>query len=255
MVNVWLPENVCDSQVIVGKFPRLKASFTLRQLKKTMDKFKIESALVFASAGNSEKQTRKILRASMKDPRLFVLLRASVKHYLLPSYVAHMEKLIQNHPQIVGVKINGSSEKHRPTDVHYKQVMHMLNDNNALLVLHCGRWVQMSGWQYAVQIAKKYSHIKVVFAHMGGTHPDLAYPAIEAAKHLQNVYMNTAQNRQVQVLEKGVEALGSDRILFGSDMPWGDYAQNLVGITQGNLTETQMNKILRENFFTVIGKT
>jgi predicted TIM-barrel fold metal-dependent hydrolase len=60
--------------------------------------------------------------------------------------------------------------------------------------------------------------------------------------------MDTSQTRQLVVIQRGIERLGAERILWGSDMPWGDYLQNLVGIPALNLDESTENKILRENY-------
>lgn len=251
-MKLSLPEGVCDAHVHVGAFPRLQVTFTLDDLTKTLDKYKIRSALVFTGYIDAENGTKLIMKASEKDDRLYVLLRAQPTRYLDPGYIKQTERILRNNERVIGVKINPSTGKHKVTAHVYKELLRMLNDNRAVLLLHCGRWVEMSGWNYGIEIAKTYSHLTVVLAHMGGTHPDLAYPAIEAAKNLPNVYMDTSQTRQIQVIRKGIEELGASRILFGSDMPWGDYLQNLVGITQLDLDEETLRKVLRGNFNTLI---
>lgn len=251
-MKLYVPEGVCDAHVHIGKFPRLKVTFTIRDLQRIMDKYQIESALVFSGYINTEKDTNRLVKTCGKDRRFYVLLRAPPTKYLEVEYVSRMEKLLQNNNQIVGVKINSSTEKHKSTAYIYKQLLRMLNDNHTVLLLHCGRWIEMSGWHYGIEIAKKYPNLKVILAHMGGTHPDLAFAAIEASKELPNVYMDTSQTRQIQVIKKGIEELGASRILFASDMPWGDYLQNLVGITQLDLDEEPLQKVLRGNFNTLI---
>lgn len=250
-----LPEGVCDAHVHVGDyFSRIDLSFPLEKLTKIMDKYRIESALVSSSEVNLEKETRRIIKALRNNRKLYALIRTDPTNYKLPEYLRTTERLLQNNDRIIGLKVNPSTEKHRITDDVYKGALEILNDRNAVLLLHCGRWVKMSGWHYGIEIAKQYPKLKMILAHMGGTHPDLSFPAIEASRPLTNVWMDTSQTRQIVVLKRGIEKLGAERILFGSDMPWGDYLQNLVGILQLKLNESDLNKVLRENFKTIIMK-
>ena len=249
-MKIDLPEMVCDVHVHVGDyFSGINLSFPLEKLAKIMDKYRIESALVFSSVTNSEKETRRIIKVLKNNPKIYALMRTDPENYKLREYLKSFERQLQTNDRIVGLKINPSTEKHRITDATYKEALEILNDNGAVLLLHCGRWVEMSGWHYGVEIAKQYPKIKVILAHMGGTHPDLSFPAIEASKKLSNIYMDTSQTRQIIVIKRGVETLGAERIFFGSDMPWGDYLQNLIGILQVELDEHQLNNILKENFY------
>lgn len=244
-----LPEGVCDVHIHVGEyFSGIDVSFPLEKLKKIMDKYRIRSALVFSGDVNREKETRRIIKALRNNRKLYALIRTDPGNYKLPEYQRFMERLLQNNDRIIGLKVNPSTEKHRITDDIYKGALEILNDHSAVLLLHCGRWLEMSGWHYGIEIAKQYAKMKVILAHMGGTHPDLSFPAIEASRNLSNVYMDTSQTRQTVVIRRGIERLGAKNIFFGSDMPWGDYLQNLVGITTLDLDESIENKILRENF-------
>lgn len=250
-----LPEGVCDIHVHVGDyFSVLDLSSPLETLRKTMEKYRMEAALVFSGDTNPEKETRRIINALRKDRGLFALIRSDPENYNMPKYQRYLKRLLHGNDRIIGLKVNPSTEKHRITDSIYTGVLEILNDNNAVLLLHCGRWLEMSGWQYGIEIAKLYPKMKVILAHMGGTHPDLSFPAIEASREINNVYTDTSQTRQIVVLKRGIERLGAERILFGTDLPWGEYLQNIVGIISLGLDESTENKILRENFKKLVYK-
>jgi len=255
-MKIDLPERVCDVHVHVGDyFSGIDVSFPLEKLTKIMDKYRIESALVSSRTVNAEKETRRIIKALRNNRKLYAFIRTDPENYKLPEYLRSMERLLQNNDRIIGIKVNPSLEKHRITDNIYKGALEILSDLDAVLLLHCGRWVEMSGWHYGVEIAKQYPKIKVVLAHMGGTHPDLSFPAMEASRKLSNVYMDTSQTRQTVVIKIGIERLGAERILFGSDMPWGDYLQNLLGVVVLDLDESTRNRILKENFSSLVKPT
>ena len=250
--NLLLPENVCDCHIhVASSFPTLGVSFTLEQLERVMDKYGLAGVLVFSDSNGQHRITSRILQRSRKNDRIHVLLREPPKNYKNPYYIAQMEKQLQKE-RVVGVKINPSTEGYKVTDGQYSDVLNLLSDYEGVLLVHCGRWVEMSGWDKVISVAKEYSKIKVVMAHMGGTHPDLSYPAIEAASKLRNVYMDMSQTRQPAVLRRGIQTLGPSRILFGSDMPWGSYLQNLVALLELDLSESDLNRILRENFLDLV---
>jgi len=255
-MKLIIPEQVCDSHIHIGYFPQLKITFTLNDLISLMDKYTIASALIFPSFFDVDKQMDNILNVVQRRKsqlgthdrkKIYALLRSTPQTYTSNAFLKRLETLLESR-QVVGMKINSSVERHRITDGLYRNCLETLNRYGAILLLHCGRWVEMSGWQYGVKTAKKYPKIKVILAHMGGTHPDLSFPAIEDAKNIPNIYFDTSQTRQTVVIKKGIETLGASRILFASDMPWGDYVQNLVGITQLDLDEETLNKILKNNF-------
>lgn len=255
-MKIDLPEDVCDFHVHVGDyFSGINLSFRLERLLKIMDRYKIQAALVSSSETNSDKETRRIITALKNNTKLYALIRTNPDNCERREYLKSLERLLRSNDRVIGLKINPSTEKHRVVDTIYKRALEILNDYGAILLLHCGRWIEMSGWNFGLEVAKQYPRMKVILAHMGGTHPDLSFPAIEASKQLSNIYMDTSQTRQLIVIRKGIEKLGAQRILFGSDMPWGDYLQNLIGILQLELNETVLNKVLRENFYTIMART
>lgn len=245
---ITLPEDVSNAHVHVGTVPGLRLRFNLKDLTRIMDKWRIGHALVFSSHVRPDLETSHIIKAMNNDRRLYGLVRSHPPNYSTPGFLKWFTRLLQENSRVVGVKLNPSTEKHKVTETLYAPTLEILNDQEAVLLLHCGRWVEMSGWQYGIEIANKYPKIKVILAHLGGTHPDLSFEAIAASKEISNIYMDTSQTRQIDVIRHAIQELGSDRILFGSDMPWGDYVQNLIGIVQLALPETVMNKILRQNF-------
>jgi len=253
LVNIEIPEGVCDTHVHIDKFPTLGCQFMIPDLEREMKKYQISHCLVFSGKNDKRELTEKIIRASVVNPSLHCLFRSKTRDYLSDSYLRYAEKLLQE-KKVLGIKINPSFERHRVTDSIYEKPLALCEDYEALVLIHCGRWIEMSGWGFALDVARKYPKVTFILAHMGGTHPDLAIPAIDGAKDLENVLFDTSQTRQLSVLRYSLEHLGSDRMLFASDMPWGNYLQNMLGLLQIDLEESELHKILRGNFNKLIGK-
>ncbi len=252
-MELILPENVCDAHVHVGEFPQLRCSFMIRDLEREMKKYRIEHCLVFSCEGDKRELTDSIIEAAKSNSGLHCLFRSKIQNYLSDRYIRYAEEMLQE-GEVLGVKINPSTERHKVTDGVYEKVLALCNDHKALVLIHCGRWVEMSGWAFALEVARKYPKARFILAHMGGTHPDLAIPAIDDAKALGNVLFDTSQTRQLSVLRYAVEQLGTDRLLFATDMPWGNYLQNLVGMLQLDLKESKLHSVLRGNFLKLIGE-
>jgi len=253
-MKIDVPDHVCDAHIHVGEyFGGIEQSFPFNVLYRIMEKFKIDKVLVSSSEVNPEVENVRIIKETTKNKQIYGLIRTTPNNYTRQDYLKKLEKLFETNDKIVGLKINPSTEKHQIVDPIYANALELLNDHNLVLLVHCGRWIEMSGWHHVIPVAKRYRNIKIIMGHMGGTHPDLSFPAIDAAQPLRNVFMDTSQTRQPVVLERGIEKLGPNRILFGSDMPWGDYLQNLVGLLQLEDNENFLNKVLRENFWSLVG--
>ena len=242
-----LPVNVCDAHTHIGKFPVINCQFMIHDLEREMEKYQISDCLVFSCDNDKRELTEQIIEKGKSNPRLHCLFRSKLIDYLDDGYLRYAEKLLQE-KKALGIKINPSTERHKVTESIYEKPLALCDDYGALVLIHCGRWVEMSGWVFALDVAKKYPKATVILAHMGGTHPDLAIPAIDDAKKLKSVLFDTSQTRQLSVLQYGLEQLGADRILFASDMPWGNYLQNIVGLLQIDMEESELHKVLRGNF-------
>ena len=84
-------------------------------------------------------------------------------------------------------------------------------------MIHTGIGVPFALPSMVMFVAKKYSNVNFILAHAGAG--QIYCPeAIVAATHYNNVYLETSWTT---IFDKiwCINALGSERILFGSDMP------------------------------------
>jgi hypothetical protein len=104
----------------------------------------------------------------------------------------------------------------------------------------------------ALEIAKGYPMLKVVFLGMGGGE---WRNAIAAAHSCTNVYLETSGALDRAKLPAAVEAIGAHRILFGSGSPTIDAAAAMGLIHDSGLSEDAMRKIFGENAEKLFGLT
>jgi len=77
-------------------------------------------------------------------------------------------------------------------------------------------------------LAEHYPDVPIILAHFGMA--DLWVTAIKAAKRLDNLYLETSGNVIAPALEAAVREVGADRMIFGTDGPWGDISLEILKV-------------------------
>jgi hypothetical protein len=246
-----LPDQICDAHMHFGTaITGIDMTYSLKTLCRLLDKYHLSRAAISSLSQKSsilKLENRTLLKYGKRNRALYPLLRTEPSNYLKRDVIADVRKNLQNR-LIFGIKVNASIDKVPITSRIYNDVLSVLDDEEAVLLLHCGRWECMSGWKYGVEIAGKYPHLEVILAHMGGNHPDHSYKAIRAAKKYPNVYLDTSQVMQPEVLRRALKTVGASRILFGSDVPWGGFLQNITGVVQAFDSEKTIRAVTHDNF-------
>lgn len=94
-------------------------------------------------------------------------------------------------------------------------------------------------------IAARHPKATFVFAHIG--YLDFGYGCVECAKPLPNVYVDTSGQVEIPVIEKALEDLGPDRILFATDWPYKYTGSEIVKFEPYELSNEAKDKIFYTN--------
>ncbi len=211
-------------------------------LFKSYDKFGIFGAVVMPTdrAKNGE------ILNSLKE---FPSNRYKFTPWIKPGSKDAMKFCKDNLKNIAGLKFHPSLDRTKITDNKYADFLKLALDNDLPLIVHCGRWQEIAGYEYPLEIAVKYPQIKILLSHMGGDTPKLAFGAIEKVKNgnLDNIFFDTAGFREYWVIEKGVEKLGSNRFLFASDYPLGHPVSAIELIKHLEIPDSAKEDILGRN--------
>lgn len=99
-------------------------------------------------------------------------------------------------------------------------------------------------------LVDRFPNVKIIVPHLGGTLPFLwgrtSRPELRAGlKRLYYDSLNTAPG----MLCAGCRILGPERVLLGTDFPWGpaSLAQHISGVQQSGLTEPEVHGILDQH--------
>ena len=97
---------------------------------------------------------------------------------------------------------------------------------------------------HTANLARRYPEAKLIMAHLGGN----CYHGMKAIRDCPNVWVDFSGSifRRDEI-DYAVEQVGSDRILFGSDMPGCSFLTNWAQIEEADLTPEQKEDIYCNN--------
>ncbi|MBQ7637995.1 MAG: amidohydrolase family protein [Clostridia bacterium] len=183
--------------------------------------------------------------------------REAVKKYpdMLRAYhIIHSRSLdpereiaeVDENPDIyVGFKILGDYNAFPIDDpVHYPYYEY-LNRTGKLLLVHTWGGSGYNGHENVRNIAKRFPDIKIVCGH---SFFDLQKEGIEATKEFPNVYYELTAVPIVRgYLEDIVRAAGSERVLFGTDLPWFSTMHGAGTVLGADITDEDRLNIFHRN--------
>jgi predicted TIM-barrel fold metal-dependent hydrolase len=171
-----------------------------------------------------------------------------------------------------GLKLHTRAAQTSPLELKDNYVMKKIHDNQLILILHIGTGRESEfkekntdiSLESAIQLAKLYPDVKFVFAHLGRLHLSL-----QEALRLENVAIDTAglsikqswsefpaekhdreliNKSPVEIIEYLVELGYEDKLIWGSDEPYGiSYAEERNYILNTRIEERKKSKILFYN--------
>lgn len=234
---------ISDAHVHFGLDSLVGEKIDEYRLDKLFKKYNVEKSLVFPFDIEVDKTNEKIIRLSNMRKEIYGLIRITPS--LVKKYTNILDKILND--KIVGVKFHPSMDKTRVTSSIFESIFEILNEHNAIALIHAGRWQEMSSYKFPIEIAKKYSNVKVIMAHMGGNEIPNTKSAIMEGKDIPNLYFETSNCRIPALLKLAVKELGKDRILFGSDAPLGSLGANIHTVIDAELPEEVLDAILYSN--------
>ncbi|MBS7249538.1 MAG: amidohydrolase [Candidatus Freyarchaeota archaeon] len=126
---------------------------------------------------------------------------------------------------------------------------------NIPVLVHSGKiWkndTDNSNPLYYTEIIDQFPGLKLIIAHLGGT---FEKEALELAKKYDNVYLDTSGGTAEKVMI-AIKALGSERIIFGSDMPFiphGDPHYEVNKIRNLDISNEEKQLILGQNILRLV---
>ncbi len=155
----------------------------------------------------------------------------------------HTPPLIKFHPSLHKYPVHGK---------HYQPVWDYANQTGAVVLVHTWDSDPNCGPLLFPAIARQCPKARILLGHSGVTWRGYMQ-AVEAAHAAPNLYLDlSGSQRHRLILERIVEALGLERILFGSDLPFLEASMTLGQVLAARIPDAAREMILRNNFLRLI---
>jgi len=132
-----------------------------------------------------------------------------------------------------------------PSDYeNYKPVLEYAETNNLAMLCHGMPSVSKK----LRELSSEYRNVNFIMAHYGSWNMRDLPEATAVASETPNVYIDSSGSIEWFVgFEKVVAKVGADKIVFGSDFPWGNQAFMMGRILFANISDEKKRKILGLN--------
>jgi predicted TIM-barrel fold metal-dependent hydrolase len=143
------------------------------------------------------------------------------------------------HPQLEGYSLNSS--------LWIDPLFEVLNDRRALCLMHSSPDEGSGEAATDVRlVTSKYTDVTYFIGH-GFLSPKQKAECISIVRDLPHVYMDIAYQSDPRLTEELVAALGSERIVFGSDVPFYDLGSVFNSVLDADISEEDKDNILFRN--------
>ena len=145
-----------------------------------------------------------------------------------------------------GLKLHGDMHGIPYTDPRYAPALEFADRRELPVRVHSWGSSANSGTAVIRAIAEKYPRVRLLLGH--SLHNDWD-GAIAVARDFPHVFLELCAvlDERSGVLERFVEAVGSQRGLFGTDVPWFDFHYYIAGVLAADITDEDRRNVLHRN--------
>lgn len=164
--------------------------------------------------------------------------------------------ITEHREKIDGLKLHPSCDMVKVTDSRVEPFIRFARAEGLPVMVHCGRWQEMSSYSLVLKVAAGYPDVDFIMSHMGGDTPELEMATIDAVKDggLTNIYLGTEGVREYWAVQRAVEELGAEKVIFGSDFPLGHPKMYLGVIDALDISEHQRSLVLGGNIMRLVAE-
>ena len=176
-------------------------------------------------------------------PEYFMAYHSVVPHKT--DFNEAIDRFEQNKDCYFGFKLHPDSHSTPVTDSVYAPFFEYMNANRLPALIHTWGHSPYNSVNAIKKIAERYPDAILICGHC--FHGDW-HKGVELAKDHPNLYYElTAVTDDCGAIELLCEKAGSERILFGTDLPWFDTHQGIGAVLSADISDDDMRNILYRN--------
>ncbi len=216
-------------------------------LLRYMDDYRISAALTWHSLADRVPDTgnRQMVDIAAQHPERIMaclLLEPSLADLGLPGEGDALERLAQLKPG--AVRVHQGDESHFLMDKFYaRDLLRPLNEARMPLIV--GGSYSRLFWHTLPELAEAFPHVPFIILRHGLNESRIINPLL---KYTKNVYFDISTMLDCYQIEEIVEKFGSERLLFGSGLPFFVPAGALGLLMYAAISEANRRNIAYANF-------
>jgi len=237
-----------DGHIHVGRWSErfFGLQCTVAEVDRVLSECGIEGAVVTA--------TDLVENESILDQLADARLRYWFFPWIDPKTTDPLERVKDWGLRVSGLKFHPSCDGVRITDPRCRPYLAYAGETNLPVMVHCGRWQEMSSYRFALEAARAHPDVRFIFSHMGGDEPTLVRSTYEALRDggPANVWLGMEGIREYWLIRDAIDAVGARRTIFGSDFPIGHPKMYLGLLDALGLTDQERRWVGRESLLSAI---
>ena len=195
------------------------------------------------------------------DDCLRQLKNAELKYWYFAWIDPKIDSMIQwlkdNIHRIDGIKCHAGLNqiKGNISNPLYRPILDIAKESNLPMLVHSGRWQEMSSYKDIFKMAQEYPSVKFICAHLGGDFEGLKIEAPKGLKGmgLSNVWFDISATREYWTIKMAGDTIGYDRLLFASDYPVMHPKMSIESVENLNIMPKDKEKMYYKNFIEIVG--
>lgn len=149
-------------------------------------------------------------------------------------------------PEMRAIKLHPSLHKYPVNGPNWRPVWEWAKARGWPVLIHTWMEDPYCNPELCAKTADEYPTVDVLFAHVGG--PTGTDACIELAGKRKNVYLDpTGSTNTFGIIERIVQAVGAEKVVHGSDIPFIDAAVGLSKIVYAKIKDQEKELILGGN--------
>jgi predicted TIM-barrel fold metal-dependent hydrolase len=227
-----------DSHTHLGSFPMFNVSLNADEMVSIMNQYSIRKSVVSALPNELT------LNAVKQYPDKLVGL-VWINPYDGDKAMKNIDKAI-NRWNFKGIKMHPLLDAYLPDQEIVRPIMDQARKYQIPVLFHCGHPPWSLPWHFG-NLADTYPDVTIILGHMGHGHIVYINAAIEVAEKHENILLETSAMPMQSKIKEAVAKVGEDKVMYGSDMPFGHPAFEIKKVEVAGLTKKQLNLVLEEN--------
>lgn len=156
-------------------------------------------------------------------------------------------------PHYVGIKLHPATHETAIDDAAYRPAFQFAHDHALPMLIHS--WVGGGCRPELIgKVAADFPDATIILGHHGGAWAGVA-ESVEACEQHPNLVCDTCTSELTyKVVDRLVESIGVERVLFGSDLPFLAQGAQVGKVVYSRISDADKIKVLGGNFLAILGR-